>query len=185
MSHQIQSLIVPDYFKNRSEIFLPTERGLIISIFNVLTSWYVSSYGSQILAQELGITRQEAPIQTDRASVGRFIKDFLQNAATSSRVRIKEYFLPFRNKTISFKITQPLRIEVEQNNYPIPLSLLSSGYSQTIPLVFFQDFTNLIIEEPELNLHAGQQIDVANFLYSLKGDIFLLPIATVFWSRLE
>ncbi len=173
MGYQIQSLIVPDYFKSRSEIFLPTERGLIVSIFNVLTSWYVSSYGSQILAQQLGIPRQEAPIQTDRASVGRFIKDFLQKAATSSRDRSDEYHLPFRSKNISFKITQPLRIEVEENNHSIPLGLLSSGYSQTIPLVFFQNFTNLIIEEPELNLHAGQQIDVANFLYSLKGNIFL------------
>ncbi|MEM3448082.1 MAG: AAA family ATPase [Nitrososphaerota archaeon] len=174
ISYQILAMMTPEYFRYRNTEFLPTERGLIISIFNVLTSWYVNSYLSQSLAQQLGISKQEmARLQTDRASVGRFINDFLQNAAVQSRVQAKEYLLPFRNKHISFRILQPLRIEVADSQQPVPLGLLSSGYSQVIPLVFFQNSPNLIIEEPEINLHAGQQIEVANFLFSLKGNIFL------------
>ncbi len=175
----VQFLITPEYFKNEIFKFLPTERGLIISIFNVLTTWYVSSYGAQILGQQLGLPFR--PLQTDRASVGRFISDFLSEIAF--RDPNLEYKIPLENNEIYFKIRRPLSIEIREREYSISPALLSSGNSQLIPIVLFENHS-LIIEEPELNLHAGAQMDIANFLFGLDKKIFLTTHSDIFIVQL-
>ncbi len=176
----VQSLIIPEYFKQGTFKFIPTERGLIISIFNVLITWYISSYGAQILGSQIGL--QSPPILTDRASVGRFIGDLLLESA--SRDPDLEYKIPLENTEIYFKIRKPFIIEIREREYSIPLGQLSSGISQLISIVYLFQKYPLIIEEPELNLHAEAQMDIANFLSSLDKTLFLTTHSDIFLVQL-
>ncbi len=66
----------------------------------------------------------------------------------------------------------PLFIAFKQNENEIPFTLLSSGILQLIPIVLFAEsnYTFLLIEEPELNLHANKQVEVAEYLWKLTNE---------------
>jgi predicted ATPase len=103
-------------------------------------------------------------------------------------LRGKKFEIKLGNDEIIYKIKEPFLLEIyNKDGSKIPISLLSSGYSQVIPLdILVKRGRFVIIEEPELNLHAGAQVDIANYLSSLKNkkmfitthsDIFTIQMA--------
>ncbi|WP_054837547.1 AAA family ATPase [Metallosphaera hakonensis] len=72
------------------------------------------------------------------------------------------------NLNLQYKVVEPFVLEIYENDKRILIPLLSSGYSQIIPIDIVAKLGRfIIIEEPELNLHAGAQIDMANYLSNM------------------
>ena len=145
---------------------LPTERNLVIS--NLLG--YLSAY---ISANRL--------LKVSDKPVVRYFVESLMGAMTL--LKGEEVSIPTFN--LKCKIVEPFVLEVYEKGERIPLPLLSSGYAQVLPVHILSRFGRfLIIEEPELNLHAGAQVKVANYLYDLveKEDkrLFLTTHSDIF-----
>jgi len=151
-------------------VFLPTERNLAISNF--------IGYLSRSLITKI-------PNNVDKPSVRLYLNMLLQSMLA---LRGKKFEIKLGNDEIIYEIKEPFLLEIyNKDGSKIPISLLSSGYSQVIPLdILVKRGRFVIIEEPELNLHAGAQVDIANYLSSLKNkkmfitthsDIFTIQMA--------
>jgi len=151
-------------------VFLPTERNLAISNF--------IGYLSRSLITKI-------PNNVEKPSVRLYLNMLLQSMLA---LRDKKFEIKLGNDEIIYEIKEPFLLEIyNKDGSKIPISLLSSGYSQVIPLDILVKLGRfVIIEEPELNLHAGAQVDIANYLSSLKNkkmfitthsDIFTIQMA--------
>jgi len=151
-------------------VFLPTERNLALSNF--------IGYLSRSLITKI-------PNNVDKPAIRLYLNMLLQSMLA---LRGKKFEIKLGNDEIIYKIKEPFLLEVyNKDGSKIPISLLSSGYSQVIPLdILVKRGRFVIIEEPELNLHAGAQVDIANYLSSLKNkkmfitthsDIFTIQMA--------
>lgn len=68
-------------------------------------------------------------------------------------------------------------LSISKGDRKIPPSLVSTGIYQLLPievLVKNSYFKSLIIEEPEINLHADMQIKVAKYLSKVKDKILII-----------
>ncbi|MEM0050782.1 MAG: AAA family ATPase [Candidatus Bathyarchaeia archaeon] len=158
--------LVTGYFKRKFFGFinvsmLPTERAVAVAIFNGLSSYYAYAFGWTPIQQQQSLLRLDKPL------IQRFMGDIFQ---VSQAQLNKEFPIPGQipESGISYKISTPFRLEVSEAGRSFPTSLLSSGFSQLIPIDILSKQKNfLIIEEPELNLHLGYQIEIAKYLMDL------------------
>ncbi|BAB66180.1 AAA family ATPase [Sulfurisphaera tokodaii] len=159
-----------------STVILPTERNVVLS--------NLFSY----LSQQRNLNK---PI------IKEFIDSLLSVINLMDLSEKRELNVSMGKINFMYKVGKPILIEVFDRGEEVPLSLLSSGYSQLIPIhlmAYLGEF--MIIEEPELNLHAGAQIDIANYLSDLvmsgkkfflttHSDIFTIQIAVNYVKRLK
>ncbi|MEM3192410.1 MAG: AAA family ATPase [Candidatus Micrarchaeaceae archaeon] len=164
--------MVSSYFKRKFFGFinvsmLPTERAVAVAIFNGLSSYYAYAFGWTPIQQQQSLLRLDKPL------IQRFMGDIFQ---VSQAQQNKEFPIPGQipESGISYKISTPFRLEVSEAGRSFPTSLLSSGLSQLIPIDILSKQKNLlIIEEPELNLHLGYQIEIAKYLMDLNKPVII------------
>ncbi|AWR98379.1 AAA family ATPase [Metallosphaera hakonensis] len=137
--------------KYRPVTILPTERNLAISNFIGYLSTYISL---EKLSKNI-----DKPI----------VRIFIRNLLNSMRIfKNKKFSINMSNLNLQYKVVEPFVLEIYENDKRILIPLLSSGYSQIIPIDIVAKLGRfIIIEEPELNLHAGAQIDMANYLSNM------------------
>ena len=69
----------------------------------------------------------------------------------------------------------------------IPTPLLSSSLAQIIPMDMVSSdphFDFIITEEPEINLHANKQVEMANYLLELNKALFITTHSDIFLMEL-
>ncbi|MBB5254210.1 AAA family ATPase [Sulfurisphaera ohwakuensis] len=162
LSEIVINLFFDDF---RPVIVLPTERNLAVS--NLIG--YISTYISIDKLSKIS----DKPV----------IRYFIRSLLNAMRIlRNKEFSINTIN--LKYKIVEPFVLEVYEKDKKIPLSLLSSGYAQILPIDILSRFGKfIIIEEPELNLHAGAQVSMANYLYNLITEgkkLFLTTHSDIF-----
>ncbi|WP_221289872.1 AAA family ATPase [Stygiolobus caldivivus] len=129
-------------------VMLPTERNLVV--VNLL---------SYLNASVLSNTASDKPV------IRYFIGDLLFEM---EMLRGKEFSLKMGHIDLRYKVLEPFVLEIYEKGHKVPVSLLSSGYSQVIPIdIMASESEFIMIEEPELNLHAGAQRDMADYLSNL------------------
>ena len=147
-------------------VLLPAERDLVLSNLSGYISTYIS--GGKL----------------SDASDKPVIRDFVRSLVSAMRL-LRGEELSIDSLNIKYKVIEPFVLEVYEKGERIPLPLLSSGYAQVLPIHILSRFgKSVIIEEPELNLHAGAQVKVADLLYDLveKEDkrLFLTTHSDIF-----
>ena len=177
LTWRIADVLLRLFFESyRSTVILPTERNVVFSnLFNYLS-------------QQRNLNK---PI------IKEFIDSLLSVINLMDLSEKRELNIGMGKINLMCKVGKPMLIEVYDRGEKVPLPLLSSGYSQLIPIhlmAYLGEF--MIIEEPELNLHAGAQIDIANYLSDLvmsgkkfflttHSDIFTIQMAINHVKRLR
>ena len=147
-------------------VLLPAERDLVMSNLSGYITTYIS--GGKL----------------SDASDKPVIRDFVRSLVSAMRL-LRGEELSIGSLNIKYKVVEPFVLEVYEKGERIPLPLLSSGYAQVLSIHILSRFgKSVIIEEPELNLHAGAQVKVADLLYDLveKEDkrLFLTTHSDIF-----
>lgn len=134
---------------SRSSTIIPAERASIMANLR----GYLKSY-------LLGKSREDKPV------VRIFLSDLLSSMKSSKLGKIPV------NEKVTYKIKESEfgipKLVIEESENKVPLKLLSSGYAQLLPIdILSKNYHYLIIEEPELNLHADGQMEMGNYLFNL------------------
>jgi len=156
-------------FQQLRSVLIPTERlSVLVTMPNIIED-LAKSRGLQFL---FPIPSQGQPSQAGKPSLIEFMSNYLgaiQFITTSKRGISKNASdLVMGNLTLDFKLPYFINFSLGENS--LPLNLISSGTLQLIPLVVLaeSDLNNaLLIEEPEINLHANKQVEVAEYLWKL------------------
>jgi len=156
-------------FQQLRSVLIPTERlSVLVTMPNIIED-LAKSRGLQFL---FPIPSQGQPSQAGKPSLIEFMSNYLgaiQFITTSKRGISKNASdLIMGNLTLDFKLPYFINFSLGENS--LPLNLISSGTLQLIPLVVLaeSDLNNaLLIEEPEINLHANKQVEVAEYLWKL------------------
>ena len=150
-------------------VLIPTERlSVLVTMPNIIED-LAKSRGLQYL---LPILPQSQPSQASKISLIEFMSNYL-GAIQFITTRKKEISknasdLIMGNLTLDFNL--PFFIDFRLGENSLPLQLISSGTLQLIPLVILaeSDLNNaLLIEEPEINLHANKQVEIAEYLWNI------------------
>ncbi len=151
--------------------FLPTERGIAMAVFNGLVSLYLLNMSVNVFQQPFAsqlLQNSNVP-RMDKPSVQKFLSDLF---GSFNILKNKEITIP--DLHLKYTVGSTPVIQVKVDDHSIPSSLLSSGYSQLIPIdILGRTHQLIIIEEPELNLHAGLQKSMAQYLFNLNKRLFL------------
>jgi energy-coupling factor transporter ATP-binding protein EcfA2 len=150
-------------------VLIPTERlSVLVTMPNIIED-LAKSRGLQNL---FPIPPQVQPSQASKLSLIEFMSNYLgaiQFITTSKKEISKDASnLIMGNLTLDFNLPFFINFSLGENS--LPLHLISSGTLQLIPLVVLaeSDLNNaLLIEEPEINLHANKQVEVAEYLWNL------------------
>ena len=154
LASALADLVLGLFFKKfKSAEILPTERNLVIS--NLLG--YISTY----------ISIDKLSDKLSKVSDKPAIRHFVRSLMNAMRI-LRGEEISISTFNLKCKVVEPFVLEVYEKGERIPLPLISSGYAQVLPVHILSMFGRfLIIEEPELNLHAGAQVRVADYLYDL------------------
>ncbi|MCW6168768.1 MAG: AAA family ATPase [Thermoplasmatales archaeon] len=150
-------------------VLIPTERlSVLVTMPNIIED-LAKSRGLQNL---FPILPQAQPNQASKLSLIEFMSNYLGaiQFITTSKKEISRNAsdLIMGNLTLDFNLPFFINFRLGENS--LPLHLISSGTLQLIPLVVLaeSDLNNaLLIEEPEINLHANKQVEVAEYLWNL------------------
>jgi len=156
-------------FKQFRSVLIPTERlSILVTMPNILED----------LAKYRGLKNlfpnqpQGPPAQASKQSLIEFMSNYLSaiQSITAHKKEISKNAsdLIMGNLTLDFNLPYFINFRLGENN--LPINLISSGTLQLIPLVVLaeSDLNNaLLIEEPEINLHANKQVEVAEYLWKL------------------
>jgi ABC-type lipoprotein export system ATPase subunit len=155
-------------FQQLRSVLIPTERlSVLVTMPNIIED-LAKSRGLQNL---LPILPQDQPSQASKLSLIEFMSNYLGaiQFITASKKEISKNAsdLIMGNLTLDFKLPFFINFRIGENS--LPLHLISSGTLQLIPLVVLaeSDLNALLIEEPEINLHANKQVEVAEYLWNL------------------
>jgi len=155
--------------KQLRSVLIPTERlSVLVTMPNIIED-LAKSRGLQNL---FPILPQAQAGQASKISLIEFMSNYLgaiQFITTSKKEISKNASdLVMGNLTLDFNLPFFINFRLGENS--LPLHLISSGTLQLIPLVVLaeSDLNNaLLIEEPEINLHANKQVEVAEYLWNL------------------
>lgn len=145
----------------RSKVLVPTERiSVLVTMPNIIAE----------LAVVRGIQSLLPSVPQERtSSIKQPLADFLSNYLNALQFSLKGGLSREAAELIMGNIlwnpSVPAFLDYKQGEESIPLSLIASGTMQLIPLVILAESSlnsMLIIEEPEINLHANKQVEVAN-----------------------
>ncbi|MGC8686963.1 MAG: AAA family ATPase [Thermoplasmata archaeon] len=155
--------------KQLQSVLIPTERlSILVTLPNILED-LVKSRGLQTL---FPIMPEGQIIPVSKLSLIEFLSKYLNaiQLLTASRKEISKEAsnLIMGNLTLDLHVQFFINFRSGENS--LPMNLISSGTLQLIPLVVLAEssFNNvLLIEEPEINLHANKQVEVAEYLWKL------------------
>jgi len=156
-------------FQQLKSVFIPAERlSVLVTMPNIIED-LAKSRGLQNL---FPILPQNKPDFVSKISLIEFMSNYLSaiQFITRSKKEIskKASDLIMGNLILDFNLPYFVNFQLGEHN--LPLHLISSGILQLIPLIVLaeSDFNDvLLIEEPEINLHANKQVEVAEYLWSL------------------
>ncbi len=156
----------PVGFRN---VLIPTERiSVLVTLPNIIED----------LAKFRGLQNffpvsSQAQQQQGKLSLIDFVANYLnaiQNLTASKKEISKNASdLIMGSLTLGLNLP-PFYINFRAGENSIPLNLISSGTLQLIPLIVMAESNRnniLLIEEPEINLHANKQVEVAEYLWNL------------------
>lgn len=150
-------------------ILVPTERlSVLVTLPNVIED-LAKSTGYQFLLPSLHQVQQRQDVNP---SLMEFLSNYLSsiNLLTMSKKEISQDASALIMGNLTLDISLPFFINFKMGENNLPLNLISSGTLQLIPLVVLSESNlgnNLLIEEPEINLHANKQVEVAEYLWKL------------------
>ncbi len=154
------------HFRN---VLIPTERiSVLVTMPNIIED-LAKSRGLQNLFP-IGLQTQQK--QDSKISLFDFLSNYL-NAIQSlamSRREISKDAANLISGSLSVDSTLPYFLNFRYGENSVPLLLISSGILQLIPIIVLGESSQnrtLLIEEPEINLHANKQVEVAEYLWSL------------------
>jgi len=151
-------------------VLIPTERiSILETIPNIIDEL---ARGLRLLPDGSIHNNQEE--NNIKASIAEFISNYISsvqfNANKGYKISASGYNLIGGDLNLNKNI--PLFISFKQDKNEIPFNLLSSGILQLIPIVLLAEsnYHFILIEEPELNLHANKQVEVAEYLWKLTNE---------------
>ena len=150
-------------------VLIPTERiSVLVTMSNIIED-LAKSRGLQNL-YPIGMQTQQK--HDSKLSLIDFMSNYL-NAIESlamNKGEISKDSTELISGSLTVDSTLPYFIKYRSGNKSIPLLLISSGILQLIPIIVLAESgqnRTLVIEEPEINLHANKQVQVAEYLWSL------------------
>jgi len=155
-------------------ILIPTERISILETMPNIIDELARSRGLQILLSDKSMLNNQER-NNIRTSITEFISNYISSIqfnANKKDYKISRSAYNLIGGDLKVNKNIPLFIAFKQNENEIPFNLLSSGILQLIPIVLFAEsnYSFLLIEEPELNLHANKQVEVAEYLWRLTNE---------------
>ena len=152
-------------------VLIPTERISVLVTMSSIIEDLAKTRGFQFVYPMFQGIRQAYQNQTKLS-----LTDFLTNYLNAIQIltQSKKEFSSHASSLIGGKITintnVPAFVNFIVGKNVIPLLLTSSGTLQLISLVVMGEtdmYNTLLIEEPEINLHANKQVEVAEYLWKL------------------
>ena len=156
-------------FSQKQSILIPTERlSVLVTLPNVIED-LAKSKGYQFLLPSLHQAQQG---RDGNPHLMEFLSNYLTsiNLITVSKREISKDASALIMGDLTLDINLPFFMNFRMGENNLPLNLISSGTLQLIPLVLLSESNlgnNLLIEEPEINLHANKQVEVAEYLWKL------------------
>ncbi|MHB1623335.1 MAG: AAA family ATPase [Cuniculiplasma sp.] len=150
-------------------VLIPTERiSVLVTMPNIIED-LAKSRGLQNL---FPILPQGQPSQASKLSLIEFMSNYLGaiQFITTSKKEISKDASDLIMGNLTLDLSLPFFINFRLGENSLPLHLISSGTLQLIPLVILAESnlnSALLIEEPEINLHANKQVEVAEYLWKL------------------
>jgi AAA15 family ATPase/GTPase len=183
---EIINIAITDmFYEPRSSIELnpaivPVERIAVITVFYDLLDLYMKSLGARrVLASKV------AEIWRDKPIVMKFMEEMLGSIRRNEN---KKRGLDIISG--AYTVSQKDYLEINYKDSAgslIPTPLLSSSLAQIIPMDMVSSdphFDFIITEEPEINLHANKQVEMANYLLELNKALFITTHSDIFLMEL-
>ena len=183
---EIINIAITDmFYEPRSSIELnpaivPVERIAVITVFYDLLDLYMKSLGARrVLASKV------AEIWRDKPIVMKFMEEMLGSIRRNEN---KKRGLDIISG--AYTVSQKDYLEINYKDSAgslIPTPLLSSSLAQIIPMDMVSSdphFDFIIAEEPEINLHANKQVEMANYLLELNKALFITTHSDIFLMEL-
>lgn len=171
-------------------IIIPTERLSILETMPNIINDLAKYRGQQTLFMS-GFQNQQK--QDSKLSLIEFMSKYLEaiQLLATNKKDISKNAIDLINGNLSLDMKVPGFFNLRINDNNVPLLLISSGTLQLIPLIILAESPSnqtLIIEEPEINLHANKQVEVADYLWNLVEEknktIFVSTHSDYFTVRL-
>jgi hypothetical protein len=158
---------------------VPVERIAVITVFYDLLDLYIKSIGARrVLPMNISEKWKDKPI----------VLQFMEELISASRDKGKtKTNLQMIEGSYAVDTENYFTINYSKEGHPISLPLISSSVAQIIPLDIVasnKTYNFNIIEEPELNLHANRQIDMAQYLYGLESQTFITTHSDILIQQL-
>lgn len=181
----INFAITKIFYEPKSSIELnpaivPVERIAVITVFYDLLDLYMKSLGARrVLASKV------AEIWRDKPIVMKFMEEMLGSIRRNEN---KKRGLDIISGT--YNVSQKDYLEINYKDSAgnlISTPLLSSSLAQIIPMDMVSSdpyFDFIIAEEPEINLHANKQVEMANYLLELNKALFITTHSDIFLMEL-
>ena len=158
-------------FRSRQlrSVLIPTERlSVLVTLPNIIED-LAKSRGLQSL---FPILQQGQQRQVTNPSLIEFLSNYLSaiQSITLTKTKISKDASDLIMGNLILDVSLPYFINFSSGGNTLPLNLVSSGTLQLIPLVVLAESilnSALLIEEPEINLHANKQVEVAEYLWKL------------------
>ena len=150
-------------------VLIPTERlSVLVTLPNIIED-LAKSRGLQSL---FPILQQGQQRQVTNPSLMDFLSKYLSaiQSITLTKTKISKDASDLIMGNLTLDVSLPYFINFISGGNTLPLNLVSSGTLQLIPLVVLAESnlnSFLLIEEPEINLHANKQVEVAEYLWKL------------------
>lgn len=150
-------------------VLIPTERlSVLVTLPNIIED-LAKSRGLQSL---FPILQQGQQRQVSNPSLMEFLSNYLGaiQSISVTKTEISKDASDLIMGNLTLDVSLPYFINFSSGGNALPLNLVSSGTLQLIPLVVLAESnlnSVLLIEEPEINLHANKQVEVAEYLWKL------------------
>ena len=159
---------------------VPVERIAVITVFYDLLDLYMKSLGARrVLASKV------AEIWRDKPIVMKFMEEMLGSIRRNENEK-RGLDIISGTYTVSQKDYLEINYKDSAGNL-ISTPLLSSSLAQIIPMDMVSSdphFDFIIAEEPEINLHANKQVEMANYLLELNKALFITTHSDIFLMEL-
>ncbi len=167
-----------------SSVYIPSERIAAMTTFSSLLSAYLEVLGSIVAG--VGIARKRG-LFSERPLLLKFMSALI-DSLKDFKPSLEEVKL-IGGSILYDERSGAVKFKVKGVEKPIPPNIMSSGSLQLaalVPVVRNKRYNYVIIEEPEINIHVNLQLDLAEYLWSVKdktlfitthSDVFLMQLA--------
>lgn len=158
-----------NYYIGGNQVLIPTERiSVLVSLPNILDD-LAKERGRQFILHRQAKLPQ---VSQTKQSLLEFLSNYLRalQDITANKVGFSDAASDLIMGQIVVDERLPTLIQYKIQGNILPLHLVSSGALQLIPLIILAESTSndfLLIEEPEINLHANKQVEVAKYLWGI------------------